>query len=117
MQKKNLNRNLIFLIIFLFVASCSSVPKYPTNACEIFGERYFVYKGDWGNSRTTYRWWIDQPRFAFEPSSKNPIHCEDTREACFRQIQEWEDLKVKKAQSHVEEGWRSDVEGYFCDGD
>ena len=44
MQKKNLNRNLIFLIIFFFVASCGSVPKYPTNACEIFGERYLWYK-------------------------------------------------------------------------
>ena len=66
---------------------------------DIFGERYFVYKGDWKNSRETYRWWIDQPRFAFEPASHNPIHCEDTREACFRKIQEWEDLKVKKAQS------------------
>jgi hypothetical protein len=66
---------------------------------DIFGERYFVYKGDWQNSRATYRWWIDQPRFAFEPASNNPIHCEDTREACFRKIQEWEDLKVKKVQS------------------
>ena len=44
MQKKNLNRNLIFLIIFFFVASCGSVPKYPANACEIFGERYLWYK-------------------------------------------------------------------------
>ena len=56
---------------------------------DIFGERYFVYKGDWQSSRATYRWWIDQPN--------NPIHCEETREACFRKIQEWEDLKVKKA--------------------
>ena len=81
---------------------------------DIFGERYFVYKGDWKNDFSqaprgsfcwgvgeTYRWWIDQPRFAFEPASSNPIHCEDTREACFMKIQEWEDLKVKKAQSLV----------------
>ena len=65
---------------------------------DIFGERFFVYKGDWENSRTTYRWWIDQPKFSFERSDTwSKIHCEDTREACFRQIQEWEDLKVKKA--------------------
>ena len=69
------------------------IDKPPTETHEgwvvedIFGERYFVY-----------RWWIDQPRFAFEPASNNPIHCEDTREACFMKIQEWEDLKVKKAQ-------------------
>ena len=44
MQKKNLNKNLIYLIIFFFIASCSSVPKYPQNACKIFGERYLWYK-------------------------------------------------------------------------
>jgi len=43
-QKKILNRNLIYLFIFLFIASCSSVPKYPNNACKIFGERYLWYK-------------------------------------------------------------------------
>ena len=26
------------------LASCSSVPKYPANACKIFGERYLWYK-------------------------------------------------------------------------
>jgi len=43
-QKKILNRNLIFFIIFFFIASCSSVPKYPQNACKIFGEKYFYLK-------------------------------------------------------------------------
>jgi hypothetical protein len=42
--KKILNRNIIYLILFLFVNSCSSIPKYPTNACKIFGERYLWYK-------------------------------------------------------------------------
>ena len=44
MQKKILNRNLIYFIILLFVASCSSVPKYTSNACKIFDERYLWYK-------------------------------------------------------------------------
>ena len=44
MQKKILYKNLIFFIIFCFVASCSSVPKHPSNACKIFGERYLWYK-------------------------------------------------------------------------
>ena len=43
-QKKILNRNLICFIIFFFVTSCSSVPKYPQNACKIFGEKYFYLK-------------------------------------------------------------------------
>jgi hypothetical protein len=43
-QKKILNKNLFFFIIFIFLASCSSVPKYPSNACKVFGEKYFWYK-------------------------------------------------------------------------
>tara|TARA_B100001013_G_scaffold319671_1_gene228697 strand:+ start:716 stop:1330 length:615 start_codon:yes stop_codon:yes gene_type:complete len=43
-QKKILNRNLIYFIIFLFLVSCSSVPKYPSNACKVFGEKYLWYK-------------------------------------------------------------------------
>jgi hypothetical protein len=43
-QKKILNRNLIYIIIFFFLVSCSSVPKYPSNACKIFGEKYLWYK-------------------------------------------------------------------------
>ena len=44
MQKKILNRNLIYFIIFFFVVSCSSVPKYSENACKIFDEKYLWYK-------------------------------------------------------------------------
>ena len=44
MQKKILNKNLIYFIIFSFVASCSSVPKYTSNACKIFGQNYLWYK-------------------------------------------------------------------------
>ena len=44
MQKKNSNSNLIYLIIFFFLVSCSSVPKNPLNACKLFGERYLWYK-------------------------------------------------------------------------
>jgi len=42
--KKILNKHLIYFTIFFFIASCSSVPKYPENACKIFGERYLWYK-------------------------------------------------------------------------
>ncbi len=44
MQKKILKNNLIYFIIFFFLTSCSSVPKYPQNACKIFGENYLWYK-------------------------------------------------------------------------
>ena len=44
MPKKILNKNLVYFIIFLFLVSCTSVPKYPSNACKIFGERYLWYK-------------------------------------------------------------------------
>ena len=43
-QKKILNKNLIYLLLFFFIASCSSIPKYPQNACKIFGENYLWYK-------------------------------------------------------------------------
>ena len=52
MQKKILNRNLICFIIFFFVTSCSSVPKYPQNACKIFGEHYLWYKHAKKSSQT-----------------------------------------------------------------
>ena len=52
MQKKILNRNLIYFIIFSLVASCGSVPKYPSNACKIFGEKYFWYKHTKKSSET-----------------------------------------------------------------
>ena len=44
MLKKILNRNFIYFIVFLFLVSCSSVPKYPQNACKIFGEKYSYLK-------------------------------------------------------------------------
>ena len=44
MQKKILNKNLIYFVVFLFIVSCTSVPKYPSNACKIFGEKYLWYK-------------------------------------------------------------------------
>ena len=44
MLKKILNKNFIYFIVFLFLVSCSSVPKYPQNACKIFGEKYFYLK-------------------------------------------------------------------------
>ena len=40
MIRKN---KLLFLFIF-FLISCSSIPKYPQNACKIFGEKYFYLK-------------------------------------------------------------------------
>ena len=44
MQKKTLNKNLLYFIILFFLASCTSVPKYPQDACKIFGEKYFYLK-------------------------------------------------------------------------
>ena len=44
MLKKILKNNLNYLIFFFFIVSCSSIPKYPNNACKIFGERYLWYK-------------------------------------------------------------------------
>ena len=44
MQKKILNKSLIYFIFLIFLTSCSSVPKYPQNACKIFGENYLWYK-------------------------------------------------------------------------
>ncbi len=44
MQKKIFNKNLIYLIIFLFLVSCNTFPKHPQNACKIFGQNYLWYK-------------------------------------------------------------------------
>ena len=46
------NRKLIYFIIFFFIASCSSVPKYPQNACKIFGQKYLWYKSAKKSSQT-----------------------------------------------------------------
>jgi len=43
-QKKILKNKLIYFILFFFLFSCSSIPKYPSNACKIFGEKYLWYK-------------------------------------------------------------------------
>ncbi len=40
------------LLLFFIVASCSSVPKYPQNACKIFEENYFWYKSAKKSSET-----------------------------------------------------------------
>ena len=52
MPKKILNNNLIYFIIFSFVVSCSSIPKYPENACKIFSETYLWYKSAKKSSQT-----------------------------------------------------------------
>ena len=52
MLEKILNKNLIYLIIFFLLASCSSVPKYPQNACKIFGQKYLWYKSVKKSSET-----------------------------------------------------------------
>ena len=52
MKKKILKNNLIYLIIFFFFTSCSSIPKYPQNACKIFGENYLWYKSAKKSSET-----------------------------------------------------------------
>jgi len=36
--------NFYLLILLFFVTACSSIPKYPQNACKIFGERYLWWK-------------------------------------------------------------------------
>ena len=54
-QKKILNSiktKLIYLLIFFLLASCSSVPKNPLNACKIFGENYLWYKSIKKSSET-----------------------------------------------------------------
>ena len=52
MQKTILKNNLIYSIILFFLVSCSSVPKYPQNACKIFGEKYLWYKSAKKSSET-----------------------------------------------------------------
>ena len=44
MQKKILNKIFFIFFLLLFLTSCSSVPKQPSNACKIFGEKYLWYK-------------------------------------------------------------------------
>ena len=42
----------IFLVILFFLTACSSVPKYPQNAYEIFNENYLWYKSSKKSSET-----------------------------------------------------------------
>ena len=39
-----LNKKIIFLILFLLISACSSIPKNTSNSCSIFNERYLWYK-------------------------------------------------------------------------
>ena len=52
MRKKIFNKNFIYLIIFLFITSCSSIPKNTSNVCKLFGERYLWYKHVKNSSET-----------------------------------------------------------------
>ena len=36
--------NKVVLVLLFFLVSCTSVPKYPQNACKIFGQKYLWYK-------------------------------------------------------------------------
>ena len=44
MQKKILKSSLLYLFILFFFVSCSTIPKYPQNACKIFNQNYLWYK-------------------------------------------------------------------------
>ncbi len=44
--------NKLFFLLLFFLTSCSSIPKYPQNACKIFGERYLWYKHTKKSSET-----------------------------------------------------------------
>ena len=52
MQKKILKNKFTFLFILIFLTSCSSIPKYPENACKIFGQNYLWYKSAKKSSET-----------------------------------------------------------------
>jgi len=51
-QKKILKNKFTFLFILIFLTSCSSIPKYPENACKIFGQNYLWYKSAKKSSET-----------------------------------------------------------------
>ena len=52
MKKQNL-RLVNILVFFLFLSSCSSIPKNTSNSCSIFDERYFWYKY---TKKTEHKW-------------------------------------------------------------
>jgi len=67
---------------------------------DAFGERFYVYKGEWTERCGGFRWWIDAAHFTFEDTDTwCKVHCEDTYEACLMQIQQWEDHKRKYGNS------------------
>jgi len=44
--------NKLVLVILFFLTACSTVPKYPQNACKIFGQNYLWYKSAKKSSET-----------------------------------------------------------------
>ena len=48
-----LNKKIIFLILFLIISACSSIPKNTSNSCAIFSERYLWYKH---TKKTEQKW-------------------------------------------------------------
>ncbi len=44
--------NKFILVILFFLTACSTVPKYPQNACKIFGQNYLWYKSIKKSSKT-----------------------------------------------------------------
>ena len=38
------NKKLIFVLLFILISACSSIPKNTADGCSIFSERYFWYK-------------------------------------------------------------------------
>ena len=43
---------ILLILLFFIITSCSSVPKYPQNACKIFGQNYLWYKSIKKSSKT-----------------------------------------------------------------
>ena len=46
-------KKVIFILIFLILSACSSIPKNTQNSCAIFEERYLWYK----HSKASYEKW------------------------------------------------------------
>ena len=64
---------------------------------DTFGEKFYVYKGEWTPRCGGFQWWIDAAHFTFEDSQTwCKVHCEDSFEACLLQIQQWEAHKINK---------------------
>ena len=49
------SKKIIFLILLLFIAACSSVPKNTKNSCAIFEDRYLWYKH---TKKTEEKWGV-----------------------------------------------------------